>query len=345
MKIMDFTSAFNEVLKFFIENGTKFCAIDKINIPGLNGNQILDIVEKVPTFFRLIKACAKYNLSIHCNHDQCQELHICKQKFLNSKCTNDSCKLNHTLRYFQTRKNLTNLNINGDFDIILKFFQVFSNNEEEDDTKSSFSQNTVKSFSFRDKIEIQIRLPKNFIDQGSRKLLNEIFSDSSKSGGGPTVKCKYLPNKWKAYIVFEDDSVAENLIRIKEVKYKNYRFAISKAGYDSEKNIEFINKTNLNTDSENMNKNPLLNDSTNYNILLIKNVPNDKNKTDILRYAAIIARIAPSSANLIDTEKGIWKVQFDKNLVNTFQFSKKKHNTRQDQIKAIIEQNWKEILI
>lgn len=71
-----------------------------------------------------ITACKNYNLSIHCDHDQCHMLHICEEKLLNSNCPNKNCKLNHTLKFFQTKKILENLNLNGDHGLILSFFQV-----------------------------------------------------------------------------------------------------------------------------------------------------------------------------------------------------------------------------
>lgn len=143
----------------------------------------------------------------------------------------------------------------------------------------------------------------------------EIFSDSSKSGGGPIKKCKYLAEKWKAYIAFEDDSIAERLITSKEVKYRNYRFCITKANFDLRKSSLSNQKKNL-TISEK--KTSSSTDTQKSDLIILKNVPRNKNKIDVLKYAAIIARLAPKSANLIEMDKGIWKIEFERKLGNQF---------------------------
>ncbi|CAF0802138.1 unnamed protein product [Brachionus calyciflorus] len=317
----------SECLQFFIENKKRQYSLVEIKTPNTDARQIKNTLSDIPSLFAVtgfsihtlikisinIRACTKYNTFIHCDENRCSLMHICDQKLTRPRCRKRECKLNHNIDNPRNRNILSNMNIKTQGNLLLKFLQVFRDSETDTVSENSINTNLNKAHnqfstnSFK-KIEIKIQLPKKFIDSSNETKFKQIFSDVSI--GGPIEKCKYIPRWHKAFIIFKDDSIAEKLINQKNVKYQGFHFVVTKA--QQKRDNQESNESEDQDDKEFEQIDFVSSDKTSH--FYIKNVPIEKKKFDVLRYAAFIVASSPKSASLINPDLGTWLIEFNQEL-------------------------------
>lgn len=70
-------------------------------------------------------------------------------------------------------------------------------------------------------------MPEIFSSSDNKHLFKSIFSNENKTGGGPIENLDYLPDQLKAFITYESDKVAQNVINKKEISFCGYLFKIN----------------------------------------------------------------------------------------------------------------------